>query len=183
LFPYSESEIKVNKDGEEYFDTQYKYDLIPECGKIKTLLEDLEEVPESTHIIVWGRFRGEIDMLEEVLNNAGYSSKKYYGGSEDSVIAEFKRKEFRVLVASTLKGGEGLNLQVSTLHYFYSNSFKADSRLQAEDRSHRIGQTNKVLYKDLLCKGTIDEHIYGVLKRKEDLINYFREKSVEDILN
>jgi SNF2 family DNA or RNA helicase len=54
--------------------------------------------------------------------------------------------------------------------------------LQAEDRSHRIGQTNKVLYKDLLCKGTIDEHIYEVLKRKEDLINYFREKEIEDIL-
>jgi SNF2 family DNA or RNA helicase len=182
LFPFSETQIKINADGEEYFDTHFEYKLIPDCGKIKTLLEDLEEVPEETFIIVWGRFRGEIELIEDTLKSNGYSCSKYYGGTDSSVIDQFKRKEFRILVASE-KGGEGLNLQLSTLHYFYSNSFRADFRLQKEDRSHRIGQVNSVLYKDLLCKGTIDEHIYAALKRKVDLINYFREKSLDDILN
>jgi SNF2 family DNA or RNA helicase len=58
----------------------------------------------------------------------------------------------------------------------------ADKRLQAEDRSHRIGQTNKVLYKDLICKNTVDERVYEVLKRKENLIDFFRGKVLEDIL-
>lgn len=182
LFPYAETEMKVDKEGEEYFDTTFTSEDIKDNGKIEVLLDDIETVPEDTFIIVWARFRREIEMIEEALLKEGYTCDKYYGGSSDDVIVRFKNGEFRILIATALKGGEGLNLQIATLHYFYSNSFKADSRLQAEDRSHRIGQTNKVLYKDIICKGTIDEHVYQVLKRKEDLINFFRNKRIEEIL-
>lgn len=174
LFPYSDSTIKIDKEGEEFLDTHFEYSRIEDNCKVKVLLDDLENVDQSTSIIVWARFRGEIEMISDALTMEGYSCEKYYGGSSIEVIDKFKNKEIKILVANPLKGGEGLNLQVSTLHYFYSNSFKADSRLQAEDRSHRIGQVNKVTYKDLICKGTIDETVYKVLKRKENLINYFR---------
>lgn len=174
LFPWLDTDIKINKDGEEFFDTEYKFERLKDCGKVKVLLEDLEEVSIKTSIIIWARFRGEIELIESKLLEKGYTCDKYYGGSEYNVIDRFKNKEFRILIASPQKGGEGLNLQISTLQYFYSNSFRADSRLQAEDRSHRIGQTNKVTYKDLICKGTIDERVYDILKRKENLIDYFR---------
>lgn len=174
LFPHAETTIKLDKEGEEYFDTHFEYSYIKNNVKVKTLLEDLAEVPEESSIIIWARFRGEIDLIEEQLTIHNYSCEKYYGGSNISVIDRFKNKCFRILIANPLKGGEGLNLQVATLHYFYSNSFKADSRLQAEDRSHRIGQSNKVLYKDIICKNTVDEIVYDTLKIKEDLINYFR---------
>jgi len=174
LFPYAETTIKVNSDGDEFFDSTFEYEYIESNNKIKVLLEDLETVPKETFIIIWARFRGEIDLITEKVSQAGYTCEKYYGGSSYEIIERFKKKEFQILIASTLKGGEGLNLQLSTLQYFYSNSHKADSRLQAEDRSHRIGQTNKVLYKDIICKNTVDVRIYEVLKRKENLINYFR---------
>ncbi len=151
-------------------------------NKIKILLEDLEEVPLDTSIIIWARFRAEIDLIEKTLTENGYLCRKYYGGSDISVINDFKQGVFQILVSTTEKGGEGLNLQISTLQYFYSNSYKADKRLQAEDRSHRIGQKNNVTYKDIICKGTIDETVYRVLKMKEDLINYFRNKPIEEIL-
>ena len=86
------------------------------------------------------------------------------------------------MIATAAKGGEGLNLQIATLQYFFSNSFEGDKRLQAEDRSHRDGQTNKVLYKDIICKDTIDENIVAVLKRKENLIDFFREKPLEEVI-
>lgn len=182
LFPYSATELKLDREGKEYFDSHFDYEIIKDCSKISALVEDLEEVPSDTAIIIWANFRGEIELIEKILKENNYSCEKYYGGSTPDIIDRFKNKEFQILIASALKGGEGLNLQVATLHYFYSNSFRADSRLQAEDRSHRIGQTNKVLYKDIICKGTIDEHVYEVLKRKEDLINYFREKAIAEIL-
>lgn len=174
LFPYSKMDIVVGPNDEEFFETSYEYKPIEDNGKISVLLEDLEEVSEETSIIVWARFRGEIDLITTALQEAGYSVGKYYGGSSDDVIEKFKRKEIRFLIANPVKGGEGLNLQVSTLHYFYSNSWKADSREQAEDRSHRIGQTNKVTYKDLIVPKTIDERILEVLIRKGKLIDYFR---------
>lgn len=174
IFPYSEVTVKIDDEGEEYFDSKFEHECIQDGGKIKALLEDLEEVPEDTSIIIWANFRGEIDLITRKLSEAGYSCGKYYGGSSIDIINQFKEKFIRILIGSTRKGGEGLNLQISTLQYFYSNSFMADKRLQAEDRSHRIGQTNKVTYKDLMCKGTVDERIYSVLKQKENMIDYFR---------
>lgn len=181
LFPYTDSKIKIDDNGEEFFDFSYEYKRIENSVKLNVLVEDLEEVPQDTSVIVWARFRGEIDLITERLLQEGYECEKYYGGSSSEVIDKFKAKQIRFLIANPLKGGEGLNLQVATLHYFYSNSFKADSRLQAEDRSHRIGQSNKVTYKDIICKGTVDERIYQVLKNKENLINFFRTKSMEEL--
>lgn len=182
LFPYVNTEIKLDPNGEEFFGSWFEYSVIKDNAKLKTLMDDLEEVSLETSIVVWAKFRGEIDLIYDALTNAGYLCEKYYGGSSIEAINKFKRKEVQILIGNPLKGGEGLNLQISTLHYFYSNLFKADSRLQAEDRSHRIGQYNKVTYKDIVCKNTVDVRILEVLKRREDLINYFRSRDLQDIL-
>jgi SNF2 family DNA or RNA helicase len=187
IFPYHEEhlaeDVDPTEDLEEYFkkmSSEFNSVAIEGSGKLEALVEDLECVPQDTSIIVWSRFRREIDTIVERLLLEGYSCEKYYGGSSYDTIERFKAKEVQILVANPQKGGEGLNLQVSTLHYFYSNSYRADSRLQAEDRSHRSGQINKVTYKDLVCKGTVDEVILESLKKKEDLINYFRGASSEE---
>ena len=52
---------------------------------------------------------------------------------------------------------------------YYSNSYDLEIRLQSEDRAHRIGQTNKVTYVDLVAPGTIDEKILEALRNKIDL--------------
>ena len=149
LFPFSETDIKLKND-EEIVDVSFHNKYIDNSIKIKVLLDDLENVPEDTHIIIWAKFRAEIELIEKSLLENDYPCQKYYGGSNDSVIDEFKQGKFQILVATPEKGGEGLNLQIATLHYYYSNGFRADSRLQSEDRSHRAGQTNKVVYKDII---------------------------------
>ena len=52
---------------------------------------------------------------------------------------------------------------------YYSNNYDLENRLQSEDRAHRIGQTNKVTYIDLVVKGTVDEKIVKALRNKLDL--------------
>jgi len=44
--------------------------------------------------------------------------------------------------------------------------YDLEDRLQSEDRAHRIGQTNKVTYIDIITKGTIDEKILQALRNK-----------------
>jgi SNF2 family DNA or RNA helicase len=41
--------------------------------------------------------------------------------------------------------------------------------LQSEDRAHRIGQKDKVLYIDFVCPKTIDEKILKTLSNKKKL--------------
>ena len=72
----------------------------------------------------------------------------------------------RFFVANPSTGGYGLTLTAATLVVYYSNSFDAEHRLQSEERAHRIGQTQKVTYVDLITEGTVDEKIVRSLKSK-----------------
>ena len=52
---------------------------------------------------------------------------------------------------------------------YYSNSYDLESRLQSEDRAHRIGQKKSVTYVDLIAPDTIDEKIVEALRNKINL--------------
>jgi SNF2 family DNA or RNA helicase len=182
VFPYHD--IIVTEDGLIEQKTQYSY--MKKNPKIKALLEDLDTVPLDTQIIVWATWVSELELIYAELKKAKIDARLLYGATPKSkrleYEEEFKAGGFRVLVMNPLLGEFGYNFQCSTLHYFYSNSHKADSRLQAEDRSHRIGQTNKVTYKDIHCLNSIDQKIWETIKRKEDIINFFRNKTIKEIL-
>ena len=52
---------------------------------------------------------------------------------------------------------------------YYSNDFSLEARLQSEDRCHRIGQDDKVLYVDLEVEDTVDTRILHSLLEKKGL--------------
>ena len=52
---------------------------------------------------------------------------------------------------------------------YYNNSYDLESRLQSEDRAHRIGQEKSVTYIDLVSPDTIDEKILEALRGKINL--------------
>ena len=59
---------------------------------------------------------------------------------------------------------------------FYENVWSLDSRLQAQDRIHRIGQNSICVYKDLVVKGTIDEQIIKAIQQKKEIADFILEK-------
>jgi SNF2 family DNA or RNA helicase len=81
----------------------------------------------------------------------------------------------RALIITTQTGGTGLTLNEANNTIFYSNSWSATDRLQAEDRNHRIGQVNKVTYHDITVKGKLDDLIFKSLKNKSNLADRFRQ--------
>ena len=91
----------------------------------------------------------------------------------------------RFFIANAETGGTGLTLNTATLTIYYSNDFKLVNRQQSEDRNHRIGQKNAVLYVDLVRAKTIDTKIIKAIKDKKDLANYVKERiamgKIEDI--
>jgi SNF2 family DNA or RNA helicase len=52
---------------------------------------------------------------------------------------------------------------------YYANDFNLETRIQSEDRAHRIGQRNPVTYVDLISEGTIDEKIVAALRAKIEI--------------
>lgn len=148
--------------------------------KIKAIKEDLENVNKDTSIIIWGSFVEELLYIYDELKEF-YTCALYFGRTTKEeriqIKKDFINKKIKILIANPTVAGMGLNLQVSTLHYFYSNSYRSDIRLQAEDRSHRSGQTNKVLYKDVIAKNSVDEVIYNCLINKINIVEYFKDKN------
>ena len=63
-------------------------------------------------------------------------------------------------------GGYGLTLTAASNVIYYSNSYDLELRLQSEDRAHRIGQTNKVTYVDIISPQTVDQKIVDALRSK-----------------
>ncbi len=153
--------------------------------KLQAIIDDLEEVPDEQKIIVWAHFIPELKHVHRELSKL-YSCCLYYGGthSEDrhKIVEDFKAGRYKVFVGNAQTAGFGLNLQNATLQYFFSNTFRVEDRLQAEDRSHRIGVKGTVVYKDVIVKGTIDEKIFENIAAGRDLNDYFKRSSLREML-
>ena len=152
--------------------------------KFEALKEDMQETANE-QIIIWAQFVKELELIYKELKN-DFSCALYYGRTEQTererIIKAFKAGEIKIFIGNPATAGFGLNLQTSTLQYFFSNSFRTESRLQAEDRSHRIGVKKTCVYKDIIMKNTIDESIFRNISTGRNLNDFFKNNSLREIL-
>jgi len=195
FFPMSVDEIRTDIDDKEIEELTPKQIKIRRVKpliidvketKMEALLHEIEEIDENEQIIVWGTFISELELLYEEIKKR-WSARLYYGATptdkRDEYKTAFQKGEYRVFIGNPSTAGFGLNLQNSTYQLYYSNSFRVENRLQAEDRSHRLGVKNACVYKDFIYKNSIDEKVYDVIKTGRELNDYFKELSLEQILN
>lgn len=76
----------------------------------------------------------------------------------------------RVMIASTLAAGEGLNLQFCSDAIMLERQWNPANEEQAEDRFHRFGQLNSVSITYMLASGTIDEYFTELVETKRSII-------------
>jgi SNF2 family DNA or RNA helicase len=99
---------------------------------------------------------------------------KVYAKREVELSDEQKEayKDMKADAITVLKGQSMTALNVLTqlirLHQITCGHMKTDS---GQDRAHRIGQKNKVLYIDLVARGTVDEKIIQSLRNKVNIAN------------
>ena len=75
----------------------------------------------------------------------------------------------KLIVCSTKAAGVGLTLTASSMVAFVELPWTFADCEQAEDRCHRIGQTDNVTAYYFLGKDTIDQHIYEIIQTKKDI--------------
>ena len=140
--------------------------------RTKAVLDILEE--HTGKALIWSRFRHDIQKLVVELDSVygEGSSAAFYGDTSDDdrqeIIRNFQNPnhKLRFFVANPATGGFGITLNEANLVIYYANDFNLETRLQSEDRCHRIGQKNPVTYVDLISEGTIDERIVQSLQDK-----------------
>ena len=142
-------------------------------GKNPKLEAVKDIVGNSQHkLIIFAFYTHEIDLIVEALREYGALR---YDGTLSSDVAAGNKETFKtspscqVLVMQIDKGATGHNLTEAKTVVYFSNTFSYLTRAQSEDRAHRIGQTNTVLYIDLVMKRTVDEEIITALRGKCDV--------------
>ena len=144
-------------------------------GRQKELLDICEEVQGKA--IIWATYTYDIQQIADALRDrfGPEAVATYYGATpqeeRQELVERFQDKDcsLRFFVGQPRTGGYGITLTAATTVIYYSNSYDLEIRLQSEDRAHRIGQTNKVTYIDLVSPDTIDEKILAALQEKINL--------------
>jgi len=167
------------------FDTDNGYDTKPVEGKnpkLDALMDHLDAVANDTKVIIWARFRPELDLIAESLRKKyGKSSVvEFHGGIDKNIrannVIKFQEGSPRFFLSNQATGGMGITLTAATLVYYFSNSFSFEDRVQSEDRCHRKGQENKVTYVDIVVNVPADTMTLKALKAKQDTATYVDEQ-------
>jgi SNF2 family DNA or RNA helicase len=90
----------------------------------------------------------------------------------ESIIGIFKEnRDHKVLILSLRAGGLGLNLQDASYVFHFDRWWNPAVELQAESRSHRMGQIFPVHVYKYIIENTIEERIEKILVKKQLLFD------------
>jgi SNF2 family DNA or RNA helicase len=95
-----------------------------------------------------------------------------------------------VLLISLRAGGTGLNLTAADHVFLLDPWWNPAVESQAIDRTHRIGQTQKVIAYKLIVKGTVEAKVLELQEKKKRLLRelisaesgFFKSLTKEDIM-
>ncbi|KAK2452874.1 protein CHROMATIN REMODELING [Trifolium repens] len=147
--------------------------LLESSGKLQLLDKLLVKLKEQGHrVLIYSQFQRMLDMLEDYCGHKHWQFERIDGkvpGAERQVrIDRFNAKnssKFCFLV-STRAAGVGINLATADTVILYDSDWNPHADLQAMARAHRLGQTNKVMIYRLITRGTIEERMIEIAKKK-----------------
>ena len=133
-------------------------------------IEDLLD-EEGSKMLVFGHHRDMLDSIQEHMTKKKHKYIRIDGSTPPSQRQELCNRfqmdpQIRIAILSITAAGTGLTLTAARTVIFAELYFVPGALLQAEDRAHRIGQTDNVLVKYLLAKGTTDDRIWPLLMDK-----------------
>lgn len=155
--------------------------------KLDQLEEILVDICKSHKVVVWTSFKEESTLISALCIKLGLEWVKFDGSVEaqkrDDIIQRFQKDpSCKVFIGQQHAGGLGITLTAADYCVFFSNDYSSEIRLQAEDRLHRIGQKNNVVYIDLIMKGTVDSTMKRMLTHKATLAESLVPSKIEDVV-
>lgn len=145
-----------------------------QSGKWDLFLELLREARESEQkIVIFSQYLGMLDIIESYLTeqNVGFAALRGATHNRKEQIQRFNQDpQCEVFVGSLHAAGLGIDLTAGSVVIHYDRWWNAARENQATDRVHRIGQTRGVQVFKLVTKGTFEEKIDEMIKRKGKLM-------------
>lgn len=145
-------------------------------GKLNVLEEIVDDyvVDLGKKLVIFARFRPEIDLIGQMLEKKKIRYSAIYGDvkleNRGDIVKDFQiNPKTMVFLAQIDTAGLGITLTAADTCVYYSVNFNYAAYAQSLARIHRVGQKNICTYIHLIVEKTVDETILKALARKEDL--------------
>lgn len=175
---------------------QFLHEMRIKASAKLTLLHSMLKLlhKEGHRVLIFSQMTKLLDILEDYLNvEFGPKTFERVDGSvcvvdRQAAIARFNQDKSRfVFLLSTRSCGLGINLATADTVIIYDSDFNPHADIQAMNRAHRIGQSNRLLVYRLVVRASVEERILQLAKKKLMLDHLFVNKIVspkdmEDIL-
>lgn len=153
-------------------------DILPDPGissKLEMLMELVQDSIQSGHkVLVFSQFVQMLKIIRTEFDKLNIEYAYLDGQTKDRMgqVNRFNQDPSLKLFLISLKaGGTGLNLSSADTVILYDPWWNPMVEQQAIDRSHRMGQVNKVNVFRLISLGTVEEKIVKLQQSKRELFN------------
>ncbi|XP_058445908.1 SWI/SNF-related matrix-associated actin-dependent regulator of chromatin subfamily A containing DEAD/H box 1 homolog [Malaya genurostris] len=172
------SDFKLYQLKEKYtslFDLQIPNKLVEASGKFRQLDELLPKLKSDGHrVLIFSQFVMMLDIIEMYLAIRKYGYLRLDGQTavteRQELIDQYTQdSNIFIFLLSTRAGGLGINLTAADTVIIHDIDFNPYNDKQAEDRSHRMGQTKPVTIYKLISEGTIEEGMLMIAQEKLQL--------------
>lgn len=147
--------------------------LVEASSKLQLLQLMLPQLQQRGHrVLIFSQFLDNLDIVEDFLDGLGLQHRRL-DGSINSLEKQKRIDDFNApdspyfaFLLSTRSGGVGINLASADTVIIMDPDFNPHQDIQALSRAHRIGQKNKVLVFQIMTRGSAEEKIMQIGKKK-----------------
>ncbi|KAL4887047.1 hypothetical protein BJY04DRAFT_213010 [Aspergillus karnatakaensis] len=147
--------------------------LVDAAGKLQLLELMLPKLQTRGHrVLIFSQFLENLDVMEDFLDGLGLLHRRLDGRmtslEKQKMIDDYNAENspYFAFLLSTRSGGVGINLATADTVIIMDPDFNPHQDMQALSRAHRIGQKNKVLVFQLMVRGSAEEKIMQIGKKK-----------------
>jgi SWI/SNF-related matrix-associated actin-dependent regulator 1 of chromatin subfamily A len=159
-------------------------------AKVSYVVEHVEElVAQGEKVIVFAHHKDVIAKLTSAFSKHGVV--KVAGGMTDDekqvAVDAFQNGDAKVFVGQFTSAGVGITLTASSHVVFAEVPWTPAEAVQAEDRAHRIGQTNSVVawwmlaVDNNIAQPTVDDRMWALLNAKHEVVSAVLTGNGEDM--
>lgn len=137
-------------------------------GKLNAFKDLVEST--SDRLIVFYNFTTELEAMQGILLDEDYEYSKRFSvvNGSDKHLQNYEDRSDSITFIQYQAGAYGLNLQKACRIIYFTPPLSSELFEQSKKRIHRIGQRSTCFYYNLICKGSVEEKIYEVLRQRKD---------------
>lgn len=142
-------------------------------SKASILADMLEDLPQDEPVVIFCRFRGDIEAAILVCERLRRSYGELSGAKNE--LAAFQQGTTKTLITQIQSGGIGVDMSMASYCFFYSLGYSLSEYEQAVARLHRPGQSKHTHIYHLVAtmngRKTVDGRVYEALRERKEIVD------------